>query len=56
MSKNNMILISEYNMPDDFECIYEKSKPNRLQAQMGKTETVVEKLLVHPNSMEWFYG
>lgn len=24
MSKNNIVLISEYNMPDDFECIWEK--------------------------------
>lgn len=27
MSKNNIVLISEYNMPDDFECIW--SKENR---------------------------
>lgn len=24
MSKNNIILVSEYNMPEDFECIWEK--------------------------------
>lgn len=24
MSKNNIVLISEYNMPDDFECIWSK--------------------------------
>jgi len=24
MSKNNIVLCSEYNMPDDFECIWEK--------------------------------
>lgn len=24
MSKNNIVLISEYNMPDDFECIWQK--------------------------------
>lgn len=24
MSKNNIVLISEYNMPDDFECIWEQ--------------------------------
>ena len=24
MSKNNTVLISEYNMPDDFTCIWEK--------------------------------
>ena len=24
MSKNNVVLISEYNMPDDFECIWQK--------------------------------
>ena len=25
MSKNNIVLISEYSMPDDFECIWEKT-------------------------------
>lgn len=24
MSKNNIVLISEYTMPDDFECIWQK--------------------------------
>ena len=24
LSKNNIVLISEYNMPNDFECIWEK--------------------------------
>lgn len=24
MSKDNIVLISEYNMPDDFECIWEQ--------------------------------
>lgn len=24
MSQNNIVLISEYNMPDDFECIWSK--------------------------------
>ena len=24
MSKNNIVLVSEYNMPDDFECIWDK--------------------------------
>ena len=29
MSKNNTVLISEYNMPNDFECIWKKeSKVN----------------------------
>lgn len=25
MSKNNIVLVSEYSMPNDFECIWEKS-------------------------------
>ena len=24
MSKDNIVLISEYNMPDDFECVWQK--------------------------------
>lgn len=53
MSKNNLVIISEYNMPTDFEAIFEKNKPNSLQAQMGKTDVMVEKIFIHPNSLEW---
>jgi site-specific DNA-adenine methylase len=53
MSKNNLVIISEYNMPTDFEVIFEKNKPNSLQAQMGKTDVMVEKIFIHPNSLEW---
>ena len=24
MSKNNIVLVSEYNMPEDFKCVWEK--------------------------------
>jgi hypothetical protein len=45
MSKNNIVLISEYNMPDDFECIWKKeykcllySKKQSDDAKNNRTE------------------
>jgi len=42
MSKNNIVLISEYNMPNDFECIWSKD----LSCTLNKTKITrrVEKL------------
>ena len=45
MSKNNIVLVSEYNAPDDFECIFEKEHKTGLQA--GKQQTRIEKLFIH---------
>ena len=45
MSKNNIVLVSEYNAPDDFECIWEKEHKTGLQA--GKQQTRIEKLFIH---------
>lgn len=30
MAKNNIVLVSEYNMPDDFECIWQKETKTTL--------------------------
>lgn len=47
MSKNNIVLISEYNMPDDFECIWEKSlKTNMMDTQNGIRKDKVERIFM----------
>lgn len=39
MSKNNIVLISEYNMPDDFECIWQKEIKTSLCIDRAKTDS-----------------
>lgn len=50
MSKNNIVLISEYNMPDEFECIWQKqvttSVDNNRKANDDKNNRI-EKLFVY---------
>ena len=38
MSKNNVVLISEYNMPDQFECIWEKDYKCLLYSSKNKND------------------
>lgn len=49
MSKDNIVLISEYNMPNDFECIWEKQHKTSLGSGVnGKNDkNRVEKLFIH---------
>lgn len=47
MSKNNIVLCSEYNAPEDFVCIFEKKLTTTLDKNSRKTDT--EKLFVHKN-------
>lgn len=44
LSKNNIVLISEYNMPDDFECIWEKERKVHQKSNRENCEVAVEKL------------
>lgn len=44
-SKNNIVLVSEYNAPDDFKCIYEKTLTTTLDKNSRKKDT--EKLFIH---------
>lgn len=44
LSKKNTVLISEYNMPDDFECIWEKERTVLQKSDRVKGEKAVEKL------------
>lgn len=49
MSKSNLIIVSEYNMPDDFKCIWEKDVKTSLDSNRinnPKKQTRTEKLFV----------
>ena len=47
LSKNNIVLCSEYNSPDDFVQIYEKTLTTTLDKNSRKKDT--EKLFIHKN-------
>ncbi|EMQ1359284.1 DNA adenine methylase [Clostridioides difficile] len=44
MSKNNIVLISEYNAPDDFKCIYKKQLTTTFDKNSRKKD--IEKLFI----------
>jgi len=44
MAKNNIVLVSEYNMPDDFECIW--SKEHKVGINQDKHQPRLEKLFI----------
>lgn len=52
MSKDNTVLISEYNMPDDFECIWQKETKVNFDSNRtsndGKNKRI-EKLYIYKN-------
>ena len=56
ISLENIVLISEYEMPDDFECIWEKdilcqvSKQNKLKSDISNKRC--EKLFIHKNGIK----
>jgi len=43
-AKGHTIFISEYAMPKDFKCVWQKTVANNLNAVQGKGKTVTEKL------------
>jgi DNA adenine methylase len=45
MSKNNIVLVSEYNAPNDFKCIFEKTLTTTLDKNSRKKDT--EKLFIY---------
>ncbi|BDR74235.1 hypothetical protein K144316041_p20740 (plasmid) [Clostridium tetani] len=49
MSKDNIVLISEYNAPNDFKCIFEKTLITTLDKSSRKKDT--EKLFIHKNNL-----
>ena len=46
LSKNNIVLISEYNMPDDFKCIWQKERKVQQKSDRLSADKAVEKLFV----------
>lgn len=49
MSIHNTVLISEYNMPEEFECIWEKEVKVNLDSNRGKANKRIEKLFTYKN-------
>ena len=47
LSKDNIVVISEYNMPDDFECIWQKERKVLQKSDRISGEKAVEKLFIH---------
>lgn len=50
MSKDNIVLISEYNMPSDFECIWSKQVTTFVDYNRGTDDVKnnrVEKLFIY---------
>lgn len=55
MSKTNIVLISEYNMPDDFECIWEKEVTTQISSQRKANDDNnirTEKLFIYKGEIE----
>lgn len=47
LSKDNIVVVSEYNMPDDFVCIWEKERKVLQKSDRITGEKAVEKLFVY---------
>ena len=47
MSKDNIVVISEYTMPDDFVCIWQKERKVLQKSDRVKGEKAVEKLFIY---------
>lgn len=54
LSKDNIVLSSEYNAPDDFICIWEKEVSTNLSVQKRKKD--IEKLFIHSLAYEKIYN
>jgi DNA adenine methylase len=51
MSKNgNNVIISEYQAPDDFKCIWSKETKTDIRTKDNGKETRIEKLFIAPYS------
>lgn len=49
MSKDNIVLISEYNMPEDFKCIWQKESKVNFDSNRKNSDKRVEKLFILQN-------
>lgn len=55
MSKNNLVFCSEYSMPDDFVCVWEKQHKTLIDCNrdgMSDSNKRVEKLFIHSCNLE----
>ena len=46
MSKDNVVLISEYNMPEDFKCIWQKDNKINFDSNRTTANSKIEKLFI----------
>lgn len=44
MSKNNLVFVSEYTAPEDFECVWSGKSKTHFSSQRTETKHVIEKL------------
>nr|WP_297940428.1 DNA adenine methylase [uncultured Lachnoclostridium sp.] len=49
LSQNNIVLVSEYNMPDDFKCIWQKERKVLQKSDRIVGEKTIEKLFTYKN-------
>ncbi len=49
-SKNNTVIVSEYNAPSDFECIWAKETKTEIRTKANGREKRVEKLFKYKNN------
>jgi len=52
VSENHIVLISEYQMPSDFVCIFEKEQTNNMSKNSGKVSKATEKLFIHESQLD----
>lgn len=52
LSKDNIVVISEYNMPDDFVCIWEKERKVLQKSDRVKGDSATERLFIHKSYSE----
>ena len=50
LSENNIVIISEYNMPDDFECIWQKERIILQKSDRVTGDKAIEKLFIYKTS------
>ena len=53
-NSNNLCIISEYSMPEDFVEVYSLNKSCGLQRSRAKAKATVEKLFVHASKLELY--
>ena len=47
LSQNNIVLVSEYNMPNDFKCIWQRERKVQQKSDRVAAEKATEKLFIY---------